>query len=107
LILVVLAVILAVIGFFIGVAITIVAAQRVVQRHIHLLQKRQLVQEFQVMDLSGYGMDMPLPSSPVALQQQQQQHDIETCTMKYPLPSAPVMPEEDAVFLKKMGLIEV
>ena len=99
-ILLLLAVVLAVIGFFVGVAITVVAFQRVVQNHIHLLQKRELIREFQVMDLSSYDMDMPLPSAPM-------KEDIEASTpTRHPLPSAPEMPEEDARYLKKMGLID-
>mmetsp|Transcript_30945 Transcript_30945/g.74733 ORF Transcript_30945/g.74733 Transcript_30945/m.74733 type:complete len:539 (-) Transcript_30945:81-1697(-) len=100
LILLLLAVVLAVIGFFVGVAITVVAFQRVVQNHIHLLQKRELIREFQVMDLSSYDMDMPLPSAPM-------KQAIETSTStRHPLPSAPEMPEEDARYLKKMGLMD-
>ena len=54
------------------------------------------------MDLSTYDLDMPLPSAPL------EQHDVETATLDYhPLPSAPPMPEEDVVYLKKMGLMDV
>ena len=99
-ILLLLAVVLAVIGFFVGVAITVVAFQRVVQNHIHLLQKRELIREFQVMDLSSYDMDMPLPSAPI-------EQDVETtASTRHPLPSAPEMPEEDARYLKRMGLMD-
>jgi RING-variant domain len=100
-ILLVVAVILAAIGFFVGIVITVIAFQRIVQRHIHLLQKRQLVQEFQVMDLSGYDMDLPIPSAPLY-------QDVETATtIQHPLPSAPPMAEADVMYLKKMGLIDV
>jgi len=63
-ILLVVAIILAIIGFFVGVILTVIAFQRIIGRHIHLLQKRQLVQEFQVMDLQQYDLDQPVVNDP-------------------------------------------
>lgn len=45
-------VILAMIGLFLLLVIGVIVCQRIVQRHIFLLQKQTLVQEFQVADLS-------------------------------------------------------
>lgn len=46
-------VILAIIGLFLLLVMGVIVCQRVVQRHIFLLQKQSLVQEFQVADLSS------------------------------------------------------
>ena len=94
--------VLAVIGFFVGVMITVIAFQRVVQRHIHLIQKRQLIQEYQVMDLQEYDLSQPLPSAPLA-------DDLEWngAAASRPAPSAPLepLPEKDVTYLTKMGLM--
>ena len=47
-------VIMAMIGLFLLLVIGVIVCQRIVQRHIFLLQKQTLVQEFQVADLSSY-----------------------------------------------------
>jgi hypothetical protein len=101
-----LAIILAVIGFFVGIVITVIAFQRVVQRHVHLLQKKQLVQEYQVMDLQGYDLDHPLPTAPHA-------DDLEwngngAAMAVSVAPSAPIepLPEKDISYLQKLGLKE-
>jgi len=57
--LIIFAVVLATIGLIMGVILTVIFCQRVVQRHIFLLQKKQLVGEFIVMDLSGYDVTDP------------------------------------------------
>jgi hypothetical protein len=46
-------VIMAIIGLFLLLVIGVIVCQRIVQRHIFLLQKQTLVQEFQVADLSS------------------------------------------------------
>lgn len=106
LILLAFAIILAVIGFFVGIVITVIAFQRVVQRHVHLLQKKQLVQEYQVMDLQGYDLDHPLPIAPHA-------DDLEwngngAAMAVSVAPSAPIepLPEKDISYLQKLGLKE-
>lgn len=83
--LVVFAVFLAMVGFVVGIIILVVIFQRTVQRHIYILHKRQLATEFQVMDLAGYDLDRPLAP-------------------EHPLPSAPLLPEQDSVYLKTLGL---
>lgn len=104
-ILLIFAVILAVIGFFVGMVITVIAFQRVVQRHIHLLQKRQLVQEYQVMDLQDYDLNQPLPTAP-------QEDDLEWNGANpmgiVSTPSAPMepLPDKDVAYLLKLGLKE-
>jgi hypothetical protein len=104
-ILLIAAVVLALIGFFMGVVITVIAFQRVVQRHIHLVQKRQLVQEFQVVDLQDYDLDVPLATAPP------EEEDIEVAGAVLPtarvLPSAPIMPDEDVAYLHKLGLMDL
>ena len=102
LILLVIAVILAVIGFFVGIVITVIAFQRIVQRHIHLLQKRQLIQEFRVMDLQEYDLDQPLPTAPL-------EEDLEEGRLAaYPTPTAPIepLPFRDVAYLQKLGLMD-
>ncbi len=47
-------VILAIIGLFFLLVMGVIVCQRIVQRHIFLLQKQSLVQEFQVADLSSF-----------------------------------------------------
>lgn len=97
------AIVLALIGFFVGIVMTVIAFQRIVQRHIYLLQKRQLVQEFQVMDLQDYDLDIPLATAPP------EEEDIEATgpfTSTRIRPSAPVLPEEDAAYLHKLGLMD-
>ena len=106
-ILLVVAIVLAVIGFFVGVVIVIVAAQRIVGRHIYLLQKRQLVHEFQVMDLQSYNLDQPL--SPAVEEQDNvvgSGIEMREGGTRRPPPSAPVMPTEDVQYLTKLGLID-
>lgn len=106
-ILLVVAIVLAVIGFFVGVVIVIIAAQRIVGRHIYLLQKRQLVHEFQVMDLQGYDLDHPL--SPTEAEQVNvvgSGIEMREGTILYPPPSAPFMPTEDVQYLTKLGLMD-
>lgn len=104
-ILLVLAVIMAVIGFFVGLIITVVVCQRVIQRHIYLLHKRQLVQEFQVMDLTGFDLERPetpAPSAPPSAYDEEEPPGPEI----YVAPSAPTLRETDASYLKKLGLMD-
>jgi hypothetical protein len=106
-VLLVVAVIMAVIGFFVGLIITVVVCQRIIQRHIYLLHKRQLVQEFQVVDLAGYDLERPAetpsPSAPPSaydMEQPPPEPEIHVA------PSAPILRETDASFLKKLGLMD-
>ncbi|KAL3920048.1 MAG: hypothetical protein SGILL_003455 [Bacillariaceae sp.] len=101
-ILLVAAVVLAAIGFVVGMVVAIIAFQRVVQRHIHLIQKRQLVQEYQVMDLQEYDLSQPLPTAPRA-------EDLEWgAAGSHPSATAPIepLPERDVSYLQKLGLME-
>jgi RING-variant domain len=103
LILLIAAVVLALIGFFVGIVITVIAFQRVIQRHVYLLQKRQLVQEFRVMDLQGYNLDVPVATAPP------HEEDVEVAgaTATAPaLPSASAMADVDAAYLHKLGLMD-
>jgi RING-variant domain len=93
-------VIMAVIGFFVGVFLGVVLVQRVVQRHMFRLQKRHLVEEFQVADLAGCD-DIPA---------QQNTTPIDSIYNAIPLP--PPMPRtmsnldpDDAAHLRKLGLL--
>lgn len=123
------AIILAVIGFFVGVVVAVVAAQRIIGRHIHLLHKRQLVQEFRVMDLQDYDLDRPISTAPIM--ENETNSNINSSggfftgetsgglgnvegggggglemTAKRPPPSAPIIPVEDVEYLKRFGLID-
>lgn len=92
--LLIVAIVLAVVGFFVGVFLCVVVIQRIVSRHIYLVQKRQLVQEFMVMDLRDYDLDQPI-LSPLEVEG----------GGNHP-PSAPVMPEEDVQYLRTLGLLD-
>ena len=120
-IMLVVAIVLAVIGFFVGVVVAVVAAQRIIGRHIHLLHKRQLVEEFQVMDLQDYDLDRPISTDPVTendsnsnnavVSESRGSGDVEgggslEMTIKQPPPAAPIIPVEDVEYLKKFGLID-
>lgn len=100
-ILLVAAIILAIVGFFVGVVIVIVAAQRITSRHIYLLQKRQLVEEFKVKDLQDYDLDKP-----EALDENSEIDELDGTDITHPPPSAPVMPAEDVQYLKNLGLMD-
>ena len=115
----VVAVILAIIGLFVGVVVIAVAAQRIVGRHIYLLQKRQLVQEFRVMDLQDYELDQPISTASVEDDGEGGGKeglggvggDPGTAPSagggtKHPPPYAPVMPVEDSEYLKNLGLMD-
>jgi hypothetical protein len=54
---------MAVIGFFVGLFLATVLVQRVIQRHLFRLQKKELVKEFKVRDLSGFDILDDVPSS--------------------------------------------
>jgi hypothetical protein len=97
-VLVVTAVIMAVIGFCVGIIIAVVMCQRVIQTHVYLLHKRQLVQEFTVMDLQEY--DDVLPESEISAPCAPLQYTY------IPPPSAPPMHQEDEIYLQKLGLME-
>jgi hypothetical protein len=125
-ILLVIAIILAMIGFIVGVIIVVIAFQRIVGRHIYLLQKRQLVQEFQVLDLQEYDLDKPIVTATATSPPAQYNNNVETGgwggrtptstptaashtaynNMKHPAPSAPYMPPGDAAYLKRLGLVD-
>lgn len=111
--LVVLAIFMAIIGFLVGIIIIVVIFQRTVQRHIYILHKRQLTNEFQVMDLSGYDLEQPLPGAAVPETSSTNGDAEPTNSNKnekevhcHPLPSAPPLPEKDSAYLKNLGLME-
>ena len=57
-ILAVVAIVLAIIGIFVGVMIAVVVIQRILEKHVSLMQKRRLVRDFRVKDLSNYPLDL-------------------------------------------------
>lgn len=83
---------LAFVGFFTAIVIIVVLFQRTIQRHIYLLHKGQLVQEFQVVDLSKCDED---PEQAVLSE--------EYSDSEYP-PAPPLSPK-DTTYLKSMGLL--
>ena len=88
-ILAVVGIILAIIGLFVGVFIAVVVIQRILEKHLWLLQKRRLVHDFCVKDLSNvYDLEQTGHGDNVVV------------------PSAPALPEKDVTYLKKLGLIE-
>jgi hypothetical protein len=96
--------IMAVVGFFVGLVISVVVCQRIIQRHVYLLHKRQLVQQFQVVDLAGYDLERPEtpPSAPPSASDVEQPPEPEI----HVVPSAPSLRETDASYLKKLGLMD-
>eukprot|EP00538_Stauroneis_constricta_P006827 CAMPEP_0119546114 /NCGR_PEP_ID=MMETSP1352-20130426/665_1 /TAXON_ID=265584 /ORGANISM="Stauroneis constricta, Strain CCMP1120" /LENGTH=435 /DNA_ID=CAMNT_0007590779 /DNA_START=106 /DNA_END=1413 /DNA_ORIENTATION=+ len=110
-IVVVTAIIMAIIGFVVGIIIAVIMCQRIIQTHIHLVQKRQLVKEFTVMDLSGYNMDEspppppPSPSAPLLPSDQEDEEMQERKQTYHPPPSAPTLDDEDEIYLQKLGLL--
>ena len=96
-----------------GIIIIVVIFQRTIQRHIYILHKRQLTNEFQVMDLSGYDLEQPLPGA-VVPETSSTNGDAEPTNSNknekevhyHPLPSAPPLPEKDSAYLKNVGLME-
>jgi hypothetical protein len=104
-ILLVLGIVMAVIGFVVGMILTVVAFQRIVQRHVYLVHKRQLVQEFQVMDLSGY--DLERPSTETTTTTKEEEEEIPAViAATAAIPSAPPLAEADTSYLRKLGLME-
>jgi hypothetical protein len=90
------AIVMAVIGFVVGIIIAVLLCQRVIQTHIYLLHKRQLVKEFTVMDLSAYDLDEPLTDS-----------GLTPFAFHHPVPSAPPMHQDDEIYLQKLGLMSL
>ena len=88
-ILLVVVVVMAVVGFFVGLFLATLLVQRVIQNHLFLLQKKQLVEEFRVKDLSGYNLDPEAPSS---------------IYQAPPLMPPKIHPDDEA-HLKKLGLL--
>jgi hypothetical protein len=103
-VLVVAAVIMAVIGFVVGIIIAVVMCQRVIQAHVYLLHKRQLVQEFTVMDLQDY--DVLLLPAPGSESESDTPPSSAPPLRQHPPPSAPPMHQEDEIYLQKLGLVE-
>jgi hypothetical protein len=102
---------MAVIGFFVGILLTVVACQRIVQRHVYLLHKRQLVQEFQVMDLnnlSGYhDLDLEDPTTNTTTSKEAERETvIAAATVNLSSAHAPLLAEADTAYLRKLGLME-
>eukprot|EP00536_Pseudo-nitzschia_multiseries_P010762 jgi/Psemu1/26862/gm1.26862_g len=110
-VLLVVAIVLAVIGFFVGVVVVVIAAQRIVARHVHLLQKRQLVREFRVLDLQEYDLDAPTATAPTEDEVVSGSGGAGVgvnvgVNVKHPPPSAPVLEVNDAVYLQNLGLMD-
>jgi hypothetical protein len=93
---------MAVIGFFVGILLTVVACQRIVQSHVYLVHKRQLVQEFQVMDLSGYDLEQPSTKTTT----REEEEEIPVVIADTAIPPAPPLAEADTSYLRKLGLME-
>lgn len=93
---------MSIIGFVCGVVLAVVAGQRIVQRHIFRLQKRRLVHEFPVLDLSQYDLTIPEveihPSAPL-----EPIEKLETITL---VPPENNLDPKDRNALKKLGLVE-
>jgi hypothetical protein len=104
---------MSVIGFFVGMILIVVACQRIVQRHVYLIHKRQLVQEFQVMDLSGYAdlEEQPSPTkttttTTTTTTNKEEEEEIVVVAAYTAIPLAPPLAEADTSYLRKMGLME-
>lgn len=102
-------VVMAVIGFFVGLFLAVVIGQKIVQRHMFRLQKRQLVHEFRVVDLSSPSSAANLVEGPTA--QELHQEDEESNGgggMEMPLrkTACASLHPDDELHLRKLGLME-
>lgn len=88
-------IVMAVIGFFVGLFLGVIVGQRILQRHMFLLQKKQLVEEFQVADLSPYNVS----SSPSHVNNEGSIYDA------IPMAPPPALHPDDASHLRKLGLL--
>ena len=101
--------ILATVGMFVGIVMSVVLFQRTTQRHVHHLQKKRLVAEFRVLDLDGY--DVPLLGTDhkdgeahlsgrmMFVAPSEEDNSDGAC-------SPPSLHNDDVVYLKKLGLME-
>ena len=135
LILAMIAIVLAMIGAVVGFLIAVSVTQRAIQRHLFLLQKRRLVSEYRVMDLSQYNnisnfrndrsyqdRDSTLRNDCIISYDVDDDSYVEllsddvernhwstrhvaTEASEIPLPP-PILPEADVSHLKKLGLME-
>lgn len=85
------------IGFFVGLVLSVMVVQQIIQRHIFLLHKQQLVQEFPIQDLSG--MD-------ISSEWLDKTDDAPPCAYQGMMPlSTHSLEPEDALRLKRLGLL--
>jgi RING-variant domain len=95
-------VIMAIIGLFLLLVIGVIVCQRIVQRHIFLLQKQTLVQEFQVADLSSLNEKCPICNN------QQNNDSIGTNNCKDQIVKLPdTLHPNDVHRLQKLGLLNL
>ena len=96
---------MAIIGFFVGLFVSVVIAQRIMQRHLFRLQKRQLVEEFQVVDLSssGFGSSSTFVQGPSV----EELHDEErgNAVALHALTKPSALHPDDELHLRKLGLV--
>ena len=97
-------VIVAIIGLFLLLVIGVIVCQRIVQRHIFLLQKQTLVQEFQVADLSSLHEKHISTGSHMNLNIDSTGTTISTAQL---IPSSDTLHPSDVQRLQKLGLLNV
>ena len=103
-ILLIVVVIMACIGLIVGIFLAIVIGQRVVQRHMLLLEKTRLVDDFPVQDLSRYDLTAEAGSiysaTPIP--------PPDTIYNAIPIPPPPTrsMNPNDELHLRKLGLMD-
>jgi hypothetical protein len=106
-ILAIVGIVLAVIGFILGSIIAIMAIQRILQQHLWILQKQRLVQHFRVRDLSHVMED-----DPILLLLEENDRPMEKGTLERQdafgnrKMMRPRLPEQDVNHLKKLKLLE-
>lgn len=99
---------MAMIGLFLLLVIGVIICQRIVQRHIFLLQKQTLVQEFQVADLST-----SLHETCFICSNDQQTKDSitgttnDSCYKDQIVPLTNTLHPDDVLRLQKLGLLNV
>jgi len=91
---------MAVLGLVFGVVLSVVCCQRIVQRHIFLIQKKQLVEEFVVMDLADYEL-----TNITSFESANKHHAIPS-TKKSAPDTSMCLSEEDRYRLWKLGLMD-
>eukprot|EP00977_Amphora_coffeiformis_P024548 scaffold16171_cov161-Amphora_coffeaeformis.AAC.3 len=102
-------VVMAVIGFLVGLFLGVVVGQRILQRHMFRLQKRQLVKEFRVVDLSSSSVVRDASSfvdGPTAAELRDDEENGDGRSMQMHSVNKACLHPDDVSHLRKLGLLD-